>query len=634
MRIKRLSPDVVDQIAAGEVLERPANMVKELLENSLDAGCTDLEIQIEDGGRFVSVSDNGSGIDPEDMKLSLERHATSKIDAAADLWGLNTYGFRGEALSSISAVSKLTIISKKKGAYKAFRMNCEFGKVEEPYETSRESGTTIEVTELFGNVPARLKFLKSDTAETTAIKKVVKAMAMSFPEVGFRLKSRGKLFYQWTKSDSKTVRVSQVFEKKKMYEGEAEIGLTQCKVVFTPPNDVQRNSQNIWFFVQNRWVLDRSLTAAVMAGFENTLMHGEYPSCAVWIECDPQDVDVNIHPTKSQVKFRDPRTAFRVVREAIRTAVAKAPWLEDLLPKENFDQIQFTQNSHEAPTPALASPNNLEFVDNSFDSIQFKSKSDVNDIVAEQRDKVSEILQGYSRRALSRELRIDHRGNSIVETKTNLVTPEMEIKKTVSSDPLAANHHWSNLQVLGQAGLTYIVCQSQNSMVLVDQHAAHERVAFERIMGAWRGGEIEIQQTLLPLTIDMDEESVESLIECSDELTRMGIYLERTGPEQLGVTSYPSILKEKALKTALEKLSDQIKKHGGGTALEHKIGDIAATMACHSVVRAGQALSIEEMKSLLVQMDEYPLSSFCPHGRPVFVEYPFSKIDKDFGRIV
>lgn len=640
MRIQKLSHEVVDQIAAGEVLERPANMIKEFIENSVDAGATEIEVDVEGGGRQVLIKDNGSGIHPDDLELALHRHATSKIKKSSDLWGLNTYGFRGEALASISAVSMLRMTSRHKDLDQAYELNCEFGKVSKVEKASHEQGTSIFVRELFSNVPARLKFLKSETAETTAIKKMIKAFALSFPHISVRLRSGGKLLAYYPQSENKTARVQQVLERKKMYRGEAEIGLMSAEVVYAAPNEVQRNGQNIWFFVQDRWIQDRSLQAAVMAGFENALMHGEYPICAVWITCDPQEVDVNVHPTKSQVKFRDPRTAFKVVREAVLKSVAKAPWLADLLPEEKMQQKDLVKVQQEVKP-------NLSFAEKDMDRTQYQVKLDTPSVAepaAPQANSALEILKSYASPYKKEESSFQASSVNVdgIERPSRSFEPETSyspVQETESagekeSGNFENQYYWSKLQVLGQADSCYIVAQSRQSLILVDQHAAHERIAFERIVNAWSGGRIDQQSYLIPLTFKMEADEVEAIISVADDLKKLGIEVERSGPEELAVTSAPSFLKEKAIPATFEKLALEVIQHGSGTAVERKLKDIAATMACHSVVRAGQALSIAEMQALLEQMDEYPLSSFCPHGRPVFVEYPFTKIDKDFGRIV
>ncbi|MCB0412108.1 MAG: DNA mismatch repair protein MutL, partial [Bdellovibrionales bacterium] len=359
-------------------------------------------------------------------------------------------------------------------------------------------------------------------------------------------------------------------------------------------------SMQIWIFVQGRWVLDRSLQAAVMEGYRNLLMHGEFPLVALFVSLDPEDIDVNIHPTKSQVKFVDPRGIFSACVSCIRNAHEKAPWLKPTqAPRSNFME-------------SVAS-SSLSFQQPEFQNISFKTKYPNNDFGT---SSVRETLRTYSQgRAFER---------SESEPEPEVPAPSVEASST---------SYWSRFQVLGQAHLTYILAQDEEKLYLIDQHAAHERVAFERLMAAWKGGKIEVQNYLVPLVLDLEASDCESLLGVKEDLAKLGVHISSMGPSSLAIEAAPPMLSEKALSIALEKMASEINEQGGSYSLERAIADLCATMACHSVVRAGQSLSFEEMKSLLQQMDEFPLSSFCPHGRPVCVEYPFARIERDFGRI-
>ncbi|MEO0337107.1 MAG: DNA mismatch repair endonuclease MutL, partial [Pseudomonadota bacterium] len=387
------------------------------------------------------------------------------------------------------------------------------------------------------------------------------------------------------------------------------------RVIFSDPSTVVKVSRQIWTFVQNRWVQDRSLQAAVMEAYRSLLMHGQYPICFISVECPPDEVDVNIHPTKSQVKFVDAKKAFRVVHYALREAIEKAPWREGFVAKkQTFFQPE---------------PVNESFSDQSFSKTQFKQKT-MN--FKEQSDNdqphigLSELKQESASRVQESKTFED-----IFPSHQKAQADEVENK---TSAPQEAKGYWSSLQVVGQVDLTYIVAQAQDKMVLVDQHAAHERVAFEKLMAAWRGGRIDVQPMLLPLTVDLEETEVEALVELAPELEKMGVLVEQAGPSSLAISSHPTIIKEKGLVEALKKLARESLDKGGSFALETTIADIFATMACHSVIRAGQSLSQQEMAQLLADMDEFPLSGFCPHGRSVSLDFPFAKLEKDFGRRV
>jgi DNA mismatch repair protein MutL len=617
MDIHILAPEVVDQIAAGEVVERPAHLVKELVENALDANASEVDIQVEQGGRWVKIKDNGSGMNRRNLPLSVARHGTSKIQNSTDLWKLQSYGFRGEALASIASVSRITITSQVAGET-GHRLVCEFGKSSDPEPIGAEPGTTILVEDLFANVPARLKFLKGDSAEITQVKNVVRALALSYPKVTMRFRTAGKLVFMWPGVDSLKARAEQVLEHRPMFYGTAEVEGIRAEVAVCAPNVTTGNSRQIWMFAQNRWVQDRSLQAAVLDAFRGLLMHGEFPIGVVTLMCPPDEIDVNIHPTKSQVKFLKAAQAFRAVNRAVRDVLEKAEWVAH--------DIGHSQKSNPAPDLSLSfaptAENSERFQCFDFERTQYQKKSFHSPLESEM--SVMETLRTYSptaTRQFKEDTELDRHLNDSQQTPTVAPSPQL-------------TRHWSTLQILGQTNLTYIVAQNDRSLILVDQHAAHERVAYETLMQAWSGGKIDIQQFLLPLTLDMSEEQVEALVHQQNDVEKLGVTLEMLSPTTIAVNAAPTLLSEAALQQALTRLADEVVDAGGSFALEKVIGDICATLACHSVVRAGQPLSTEQMRSLLEQMDEFALSSFCPHGRPVYVEYPFATIEKSFGRIV
>jgi DNA mismatch repair protein MutL len=623
-QIHLLTSDVVDQIAAGEVVERPSHLVKELVENAIDAGATAVEIEFDQGGRRVRVTDDGSGIKSTELKLALSRHATSKIASADDLWNLSTFGFRGEALASIAAVSRLTLTSRTLQTETASRIISEFGKLSSVEPTGANQGTTILIEELFANVPARLKFMKSEAGESAQIKATLRALALANEKVEFRMRTKGKLDAVWPRAQSFLERVRQIIGVEKLYETTLTYDNFEAQVVFAGPHDVAGNARSILIFVQNRWVQDRGLQAAVIDAFRGLLMHGEYPIAVVRLKAPPAEVDVNIHPTKSQIKFRDSQPAFRAVNRALREGIEKAPWLEATpvrsqktvaeanleagMKKLSVADLTRPYEPSTAPSSSLSSSMNEEaslaaspvnstgrFEAPEFNSVIFRQKRDLG---------VEAAVEAFSANAA---------GENPVQSSTG---------------------YWSRMQVIGQAHLTYILAQDEGRLMLVDQHAAHERVAYERLMRAWKGGQVDVQTALLPIQVELEADGAEALMKVQDELETLGVVIDQVGPQAVVVRAKPSIISDKAISKALTDLSREITERGGSFVLEKKISDICATMACHSVVRAGQALSIEQMKKLLEQMDEFPLSSFCPHGRPVSIEFPFSKLERDFGRIV
>lgn len=609
--IIELRSEVVDQIAAGEVVERPAHMVKELVENSIDAGATEVEIEFDQGGRSVRVTDNGAGILAKDLPRALARHATSKIQTADDLWKLQSFGFRGEALASIGAVSRLDLISRPQAEKNASRIMSEFGRIEPVQPSAGNLGTTVVVNELFENVPARLKFMKSETAESSQIRAVVKAVALSHPHVGLRLRSKAKSEFTFRAGETFGERCQAVLGMK-LHSTLGEFEGIKVEIAFSGPQNVLGNSKGLWFFVQNRWIQDRSLQAAVIEAYRGLLMHGEFPFVVAKLMVPDGEVDVNIHPTKSAVKFRDPSRAFRAVSRTLRHALETAPWL-GVNSKGEVDRGSAQTSVRTLSVADFTRPYRAPEISRAVESFSAEPQSAVQ------------------------HFRFESTDLDLIQMKRKEIPVAPTSAGGLPAPKTDTSGLWSRMDILGQAGQTYLVCQDADRIVFVDQHAAHERVAYERLMRAWKAkgdaGELETQGFLIPHLVDLEPELLEALMTQAEDLKRIGLFFEPMGPRTVSVSSIPSLLKDSVIERSLKELAAAVLERGGSFVFEERIGDVFARMACHSVVRAGQTLSVEEMRQLLVQMDEFPLSSFCPHGRPVSVEYPFSKLERDFGRI-
>ena len=383
-------------------------------------------------------------------------------------------------------------------------------------------------------------------------------------------------------------RAQSVLERKTLYTAKSNRGSYAAEIVFSSPHEVVKTSKQIWIFAQNRFIQDRALQAAVMDAYRSLLMHGEYPLVVINLQCAPDEIDVNIHPTKSQVKFQDASAAFRCVHGALREAIEKAPWITKSLASENsFTTPTFSSTAFEYQTPAIS---NMSFQDHSLSHTQFKQKD----------FDMQKVAENFKSAAI-----------------TNTPVPG----------------YWSSLQILGQANLTYILCQKNDRLIYVDQHAAHERVVFESLMQSWKNKNFKVQDYLFPFVIDLSEDKIEALLFLQTQILDLGIEIERLGPMSLGIKSAPSLIKDAALPQLFEKMANDLIEYGDSYAIEKKIADLFASMACHSVVRAGQSLSHSQMHELLTSMDQFSLSSFCPHGRPVSVETTFLELDKLFGRI-
>ena len=619
--IQILPEETINQISAGEVVESPSHLIKELVENSIDAGATEIEVHFDQGGRFVKVRDNGCGISKEEMSLALARHATSKIQKTDDLWKVTSFGFRGEALASISSVSDLTLISGLREGKQSYQLNSHFGKTQSLEDSHESTGTIVIVRSLFENTPARFKFLKREATENSSIKNTLKALALSNSKVSFRILQKGKLLFHWPGKDHLKDRVAQVLNAKELYFIEEQRGDYFLSAVLTPPHITLKNKKSSWFFVQNRWVESRVMQAALMTAYRNLLMHGEYPQAVVKLTGPPSEIDVNVHPKKSEIRFKNSNFIFKCVESPLRNLLEQAPWTKKItspdqgpqeqnlkMSSELFNKTQW-KKSHES-FPNKETLSHIKWNPESFHSNPAVSSN--------------EHSTPYS----SHENRNPHH---IFENHTLLNPRDYKIKE--ENNPELKSSSWSDLQILTQAHLTYIVCQSSRSLVFIDQHASHERILYERIFNAWKKGLMERQKLLIPLTLDLEEGQNQALLELKNELEKMGVEIESLGPTSIVVSSAPSLLKEKALQEGLFFLAKKRVETGDPFAFEGVVSDLCATMACHSAIRAGKSLNWDEMQALLTQMDEFSLSSFCPHGRPVFVEYPISKIEKDFGRI-
>ncbi len=593
--------DVQEQIAAGEVVERPAHMIKELIENSLDAGATQITIEYSDGGREVRLEDNGHGISESNLEKAALRFATSKISDSDDLWNLRTFGFRGEALASIASVCRMKIKSKTSSQNQGHQIQIQFGHVVSLDQVSHEVGTTITIQGLFENVPARLKFLKSEAAEHGQIRQTLKALALSNHHVEFHVKEKNEMLFYWPACESRLQRAQQVIDQDSLYEGHAERGSVKAWAVMSAPNKVAKTARQIWMFAQGRWIQDRTIQAAVMEAYRGLLMHGEYPYAVVWLETNPAEVDVNIHPTKSQVKFLDNSLVFRATQAAVRETLERAPWISDL----------------QKTNPQVSAQNDTSSQAVSFMQSQFSS-ADLGRVQYQQKNWTSAVEDGLGTSEIK------------AEAQTRFVQQQQPFQQTTMAS--TANPFWSHLQILGQGHLTYILAQSSTSLFLIDQHAAHERVVYEKLMKAWKSGHIEVQDFLFPISFDLSAEQLEALLKMAVSLEKFGFRFERLGPLTVGVQSAPALLKSSKWISVIESLAQELVDQGESFRIEEKISDLCASMACHSVVRAGQSLSADEMRALLIEMDEFPLSSFCPHGRPVYIEKPFFQIEKEFGR--
>jgi DNA mismatch repair protein MutL len=568
--IRILSERVASQIAAGEVVERPASVVRELIDNSIDAGATRILIKIENGGRnLIRVADNGAGMDRDDLLLCAERHATSKISELSDLFSVRTLGFRGEAVPSIAAVSKMVITSRTLDQLAGFRLKLQGGKIKEIEETGAPVGTTVEVNDLFFNTPARKKFLRSAATESDHIVDVLSRIALPFTTLSFRLDDRDKTLLNLPSEDNDVSRLSALFGHEvasSMIPMEQEIHGLRLSGYLSPPEWDRARGDHLFVYVNRRSVRERLLTHAVMEGYGSRLMKGRYPYAVIFIQIDPSLVDVNVHPAKQEVRFHQNR----LVHEAVRAGV------DESLRQKAAALFQ-------VPAPST-------------------------EPMGEKGVRIAEPLRDYA--AYPAEAAISR-------------APEPQVPLMIKESPV----------VLGQLKETYILCETREGLLLVDQHAAHERRVYEKLKRSYRNSNLECQPFLIPPRVEFSPSESRTILKKMGELSDLGIMLEHFGGETFMVRSVPNILVDVHWESFLRELIPVLEEQGAVKG-DQVVDRLLALMACHGAIRAGQRLSQQEMVSLVEQLDEVEVPTNCPHGRPVFKRLSFYEIEKMFRRIV
>jgi len=596
MIIRRLPETTVNRIAAGEVVERPASVVKELVENSLDAGATRVEVVVNGGGRtMISVADDGVGMAPDDLDLAVERHATSKLEDD-DLMAIATLGFRGEALPSIGAVSRLSVTSRQAKADSAWAIRVDGGAKRDVSPAALSTGTVVEVRDLFYATPARLKFLKSERAENGQVADVMKRLAMAHPDVAFRLSLEGRksLAYEAEAGDLFDARLRRLgavmgreFQDNAVAVDDArdEVRLTGYAGV---PTLNRPTSQGQYLFVNGRPVRDRLLLGAVRGAYQDFLASNRHPMVALFLELPSRLVDVNVHPAKAEVRFRDNQLVRGLIVTALRAALDGA--------------------GHRASTTVA---------DRTLRAFRPEAPRPVDHLFSERPHRISPGL-AEAASAYHTPLRSDYapaaRGGAMAG----------EAEEPVADYPLGAAR--------GQLHETYIVAQTGDGLVIVDQHAAHERLVYERMKRQLAKSGVARQVLLLPEVIELDEADVDRLASRADEFAELGLVLERFGPGAVVVRETPALLGEIDVKGLVRDFADDLAESGEALSLRERLEDVCGTMACHGSVRAGRRLTPEEMNALLREMEATPHSGQCNHGRPTYVELKLADIERLFGR--
>jgi DNA mismatch repair protein MutL len=605
MNIKQLSETLVNQIAAGEVIERPASAAKELIENAIDAGATRIEIATAGGGKsLLRVADNGSGMEAEDLELAIRRHCTSKISDT--LFDIRTLGFRGEALPSIGSVARLSIASRRAGSAEGAEIVVAGGKVSPVRPAAANPGTTVEVRDLFFATPARLKFLKTERAEAAAITEVVKRMAIAFPAIRFVLSGsdRSTLELPATGEDH-LARIAQVLGadfRDNAIALDAEREDVRLGGLAGLPTFHRGNSAHQYAFVNGRPVQDKQILSAIRGAYAETMPQGRYPVAVLSLTLDPALVDVNVHPAKSDVRFRDPGLVRGLIVGAIREALKREG---DRASTTGAGGMLRAFRPGFRPTPSPAPGGSWSFQSSPYRPFDASAP-------------------GASANGFSEATQAAFGETEMPTARAESFAPRETAMQEPASFPLGAAR--------AQVHANYIVSQTKDGLVIVDQHAAHERLVFEQMRKALSGRRLPSQGLLIPEIVDLPEEDCDRLMVHAEALEQLGLAIERFGPGAIAVRETPAMLGEMDVPGLICELADEIAEWDTAEGLSAKLDHVAATMACHGSVRSGRQLRVEEMNALLRQMEETPGSGQCNHGRPTYVELKLSDIERLFGR--
>jgi DNA mismatch repair protein MutL len=600
-RIHQLPQDLVNQIAAGEVIERPASVVKELIENSLDAGAARVEIDIEEGGaRLIRVRDDGEGIGADDLPLAVQPHATSKIATLEDLERVRTLGFRGEALPSIASVSRFSVTSRTAAQDKAWQLEIAAGRASAPRPAPHARGTTIEVRDLFHNVPARRKFLRAERTEFGHIDELVKAIALARPQTEFRLSHNGKpvrLLRPAGDDAALSARIGEIlgeeFAQQSLRIEHAAAGLRLSGWIGLPTASRSQADQQ-YFHVNGRLVRDRIVAHAVRQAYADVLFHGRHPAFVLFLDLDPQGVDVNVHPAKSEVRFRESRLVHDFLYRTLDEALAQT--------RAGADALQ--------PSALNSQPSYLQPAAENVANFSQWRQSGLG-------LGVREPLASYAALLGDRVA-----GNDSPDSVSNSTALPMSDDADVP--PLGF--------ALAQLGGIYVLAENRQGLVLVDMHAAHERITYEKLKSASAGEGIRPRALLVPLPLAVSAREAASVEEHAERLAEIGFDIVRSGPQSVTVKSYPGLLDGADVARLTRDVLGDLVVHGETRRVEESANDVLSTMACHGSVRANRRLTLPEMNALLREMEATERSGQCNHGRPTWIQVSIADLDRMFLR--
>ena len=620
-RVVHILPEqVASQIAAGEVVERPASAVKEMVENSLDAGARAIQVEIErGGGALITVADDGSGMGREDAVLSLRRHATSKIRDAADLWAVRTFGFRGEALASIASVSRLRLQSRRASDAHGVELIAEAGELIETRACAIAPGTRIEVRDLFFNTPARLKFMKSVATEQGAAAEAVQRLALANPAIAFRLIADGRAIFDLPRAASALERIRQTHGARiagGMLPFEFGGAGMRAWGLCLQSQESFPTARLTLTFVNRRVVRDRVLMRAITQAYQTLIPRGRYPAVVLFVELRPEEVDVNVHPMKTEVRFRRAGAVFELVYQALRTRLKDQAAASAASTGEADRPTVVSVNGAATALVGEGSSAAAESIPDNGGSAPAASsmpKDVASPVVRPLRLVADPAVPGM---ATQRPLGFGFRVGSAAPAETNA----------------AVIPAYSRLKILGQIFAGFVALEGENGLILIDQHAAHERVTFEKLRAELRAGGVRVQPLLTPAVIELNPARAAQVNAAIPAIRALGFEVESFGPSALLLKGAPAVFGPEGGRRLLEEMIDSVGDNGFRTRSEAAFEDLLKTLACHGSVRAGRTLEVREIQELLAELDRTEFKTNCPHGRPVHIEFRRGQIERMFRR--
>jgi DNA mismatch repair protein MutL len=633
-KIKILPEILSNKIAAGEVVERPASVVKELVENALDAGSSRIMIEIEKGGRsMIRVSDNGSGMGRDDALLALERYATSKIYKDQDLYQIQTLGFRGEALPSIASVSRFTLVSREQSADVGTEITVEGGKIKNVSDIGAPKGTMITIRQLFFNTPARRKFLKTVGTEMGHIADNVGSMALGHPGIQFRLSHNEKIVKDWPPATEPLDRVVDVLGsdlKNELRAIDFQNDVVAISGWVSSPRTTRRTSRGLYIYVNGRFVRDRVIQHALFEGFSQRIVKGQFPVAALFITVPFEDVDVNVHPTKNEVRFARQRD----VHEAVRQAVSQTLFTADRsswATRKSFKNEEFDKPQRVAETGirefGLRPGGAIDaYAPEGRWTAESGTKPSFDRFQPKMPDTEEFVERGIYEEPATRNAQRATRNSQPPTTKPQLATPNPQTA-------IWQKKRFGNMRIIGQLHNTYIVCEAEAGLILIDQHAAHERILFEQFNQRAADAPKAAQRLLVPESIELGYREAGVLEKIIPDLASLGLDIEPFGGNTFVIKSIPSQLAERDVKPLVVGIVEKIVEIGFSSGLAEVLAECRMVMACHGAIRANQALSEAQIKGLLAQLDDCQNPSHCPHGRPTWIRWDIQTLERSFKRI-